>query len=259
MTVTKNKEIIDQLSKVGLAPLTANIYTFLLEIGSNKTKNTAFYIAKALNLPRSTVYLQLDRLIARSLVSSYKINNVIHFLAEHPNRIQKDLEEKKNIFLDLLPDLEELRKNGNTYSSVRTYTGPEGVKLVFDEIFEKSGLRNLKQLFTISNTKLSEILPKGFPKKLDELKKKYGIHTKMILVPHKTNAIDSVYKNDSNRETRLLPTHYIFDGSLYIYGDKVVFFSLADKEVYSVIIESKTITSMIKNFFTCTWDLLNNN
>ncbi|MCF7865431.1 MAG: hypothetical protein K9M11_02925 [Candidatus Pacebacteria bacterium] len=258
MTETINTKLINDLSELGLSPESSKIYTYLLSVGTDKTKNTAYDISKNLKIPRSTVYLSIERLTTKKLVDSYKINNILHFLAEHPNRIQKDIDDKHDLFQGILPLLEDLRKGGNTYYAVRTYTGKEGVKLVYDEIFDLKDIKELKNIYCISSTNLSGVLPNGFPEKLDKIKKKYGVFTKMIAVASTMPAdkLESVYKSDSNRESRLLPPKYNFDGSLYIFRNKVAFFSLTDGEIYSVIVESKTISHMIKNFFMCTWELL---
>lgn len=256
MTQASNSRLIMDLTTLGLSADESKIYTFLLEVGLDKTKNTAYEISKNLNIPRSTVYLSIERLSAKKLVDSYKINNVLHFLAESPNRIQNDLDEKQNLFGSILPLLEDLKKGGNTHYAVRTYTGKEGVKLVYEEIFDRTEIKTFKNLYCICNTNLSKILPNGYPEKLDKIKKKYGIHTKMITVTPDANDLRGVYKSDSNRESRLMPSKYAFDGSLYVFRNKVALFSLTDNETYSVIIESKTLAHMIQNFFMCTWELL---
>ncbi len=256
MTQTSNSKLIGNLTELGLSPESSQIYTYLLEVGLDKTKNTAYEISRNLKIPRSTVYLSIDRLTAKRLVDSYKINNVLHFIAEHPNRIQNDLDEKQNLFQGILPLLEDLRKGENTQYSVRTYTGKEGVKRVYEEIFDRGEIKAFKNIYCICNTTLSKILPNGYPEKLDKIKKKYNIHTKMITVASDEKDLDGVYKSDSNRESRLMPSKFNFDGSLYVFRDKVALFSLTDNETYSVIIESKTLAHMIKNFFMCTWELL---
>jgi sugar-specific transcriptional regulator TrmB len=252
----KNREINEELVKLGLSHNEALIYTKLMEVGTDKTKNSAYALAKNLNIPRATIYLYLDRLINIKLVSQYIINNRKHYLAENPRNIEKDLIEKREGLNRILPLLEELRLNKKNSSYVRTYTGEAGVKLVLDEIFSKDNIRNVHELLCISNPLLSKILPKGFPEKLDKLKKVYDIHTKMILVSSADVKIADVYKNDSHRETRIMPDNYYFDGSFYLHNDTVSFISLAEEEIYSVIVDSKTITSMIRAFFMCTWDLL---
>lgn len=258
MTETRNIKLINDLTELGLTPEESKIYTYLLEVGTEKTKNTAYEISRNLKIPRSTVYLSIERLGAKKLVDSYKINNILHFIAEHPNRIQNDINEKLNLFQGILPILEDLRKGGNSHYAVRTYTGKEGVKLVFDEMFDKKEIKELKNIYSVSSTNLSDILPNGFPEKLDALKKKYDIHTKMIAVASSVSVdkLERVYKSDSHRESRRLPSKYNFDGSLYIFRNKIALFSLTDGEIYSVIMESKTLSHMIRNFFLCTWDLL---
>jgi len=257
MTVIKKDIISDKLTQIGLSKEEARIYTLLIEIGSDKNKNTAFYIAKTLQIPRSTTYLNLDRLINLSIVSTYKINNVTHFLAEHPNKIGRDLERKQDILKNLIPNLEELKNNKTKDSSVKTYLGESGVKTVLDELFEKDEMLLNKEIITLSNIKLLKILPRGFPEKLDSLKKKFNVHTIMILTkPSQEESLSWLFKDDTHRETRYLPENYLFEGSLYLHGNKIAFFSLSDKEIYSVLIESPTIASMIRGFFLCLWDMM---
>lgn len=252
----KNREINEELIKLGLNHNEALIYVKLMEVGTDKTKNSAYSLAKSLGIPRATIYLYLDRLIKIRLVSQYIINNRKHYLAENPRNIEKDLIEKREGLNRILPLLEDLRLNKKSSSYVRTYTGEAGVKTVLDEIFSKENIRNVREIFCISNPLLSKILPKGFPQKLDKMKKVYNIHTKMIIVSSNGSKLEDVYRNDSHRETRFMPDNYYFDGSLYIHNDTVSFISLAEEEIYSVIVESKTIASMIRAFFMCTWDLL---
>lgn len=252
----KNREINQELVKLGLSPNEALIYTSLMEVGTDKSKNSAYALAKNLNIPRATIYLYLERLIKLKLVSQYIINNRKHYLAENPRNIEKDLIEKREGLNRILPLLEDLRLNKKNNSYVRTFTGEAGVKTVLDEIFSQENVRNVHELLCISNPLLSKILPKGFPQKLDKLKKIYDIHTKMILVAPAEAKVEDVYKNDSHRETRVMPDNYYFDGSLYLHNDTVSFISLAEEEIYSVIVDSKTITGMIRAFFMCTWDLL---
>jgi sugar-specific transcriptional regulator TrmB len=252
----KNREINEELVRLGLSPNEAIVYIKLMEVGTERTKNSAYALAKNLSLPRATIYLYLERLIKIKLVSQYIVNNRKHYLAENPRNIEKDLIEKREGLNRILPLLEELRLDKKNNSFVRTYTGEAGVKIVLDEIFSKDNIQNVHELLCISNPLLSKILPKGFPQKLDKLKKIYDIHTKMILVSSADAKIDDVYRNDSHRETRIMPDNYYFDGSLYIHNNTVSFISLAEEETYSVIVDSKTITSMIRTFFMCTWDLL---
>lgn len=251
----QNTKTINSLIELGLEKQEAEIYLYLTKVGSNKKENTAFAIGKNLGIPRSSAYLYIERLINKDLVSAYKINNKKHFLAEDPNRIEKSLDKKKEILGSILNDIKNLAENQTADFATRVYRGPGSLEKVYDEMFDKKEMTKFKDIYVLTNTLLSKLLPKNLPIELDKIKKINNIYTKMILIPDQSD-LGSFFKSDSHREVRTLPEGSIFNGSIYIYGDKMALFSLDEKDPLSMIIESKTIVHMMKSFFLCTWDLL---
>lgn len=243
-------DITQSLKTIGLDEREIAVYTFLLTQSKN-TSLTAFNIAKSVEMPRSTVYLTLQALENKRLVSSYKKNNVLHYLPADPIRLTKDLEEKKDILSSLVPILQGLSKTGGVSSSVQTYTGAKGVKIVFDEIYSPSNLKSFREFHSISHPRLLKYIKKHFPRYM-ELKKKHNIHTKMLTMDSNT----SDYETDSHRETRLMPSTFSFEGSFVIFGKRTALFSYTDDEVYSIIIDSPAITEMLDSIFICLWNLL---
>jgi sugar-specific transcriptional regulator TrmB len=243
-------DINQSLKTLGLDERETMIYTFLLKQAKNASL-TAFNIAKNVQMPRSTVYLTLQGLENKRLVSSYKKNNVLHYLPADPIRLSKDLDEKKDLLSNLLPMLQGLSKDNSTSSSVKTYTGAKGVRTVFDEIYNPSNLKVTREFHSISHPRLLKYIPKQLPKYM-ELKKKYNIHTKMLTIDDGTKD----YQPDSHRETRLMPPSFSFEGSFIIFGKRTALFSYTDNEVYSIIIDSPAITEMLDSIFVCLWDLL---
>ncbi len=253
----ENSKTIESLIELGLDRQEAEIYLYLTKVGSNKKDNTAFAVGKNLSIPRSSVYLYIERLIKKELISPYTINNKKHFLAENPMRIEKSLDKKREIFKSILSDIKNLAENQETNFATRTYRGNGSLEKVYDEMFDKNEMTKYKDIYVLTNTLLSKLLPPNLPTKLDEIKKQNKIYTKMILIPDKSE-LGSYFKSDAFREVRTLPEGSVFQGSLYIYGDKIALFSLDKKDPISMIIESKTIVQMIKSFFLCTWELLGN-
>jgi len=243
-------DINQSLKTLGLDDREITVYTFLLKQTKNSSL-TAFNIAKNIHIPRSTVYLTLQELENKRLVSSYKKNNVLHYLPADPIRLSKDLDEKKDLLSDLVPILQSLSKDQSTSSSVKTYTGAKGVKIVFDEIYSPSNLKSFREFHSISHPRLLKYIKKHFPRYM-ELKKKHNIHTKMLTMDSNT----SDYETDSHRETRLMPPSFSFEGSFVIFGKRTALFSYTDNEVYSIIIDSPAITEMLDSIFICLWDLL---
>jgi predicted transcriptional regulator len=251
----QNTKTISSLVELGLDKEEAEIYLYLTKVGSNKKENTAFAIGKNLGIPRSSAYLYIERLMNKDLVSSYKINNKKHFLAENPNRIEKSLDKKKEILGSIVADIKNMAESQEKDFSTRVYRGSGSLERVYDEIFDKREMAKFKNIYVLTNTLLSKLLPKNLPIELDKVKKINNIYTKMILIPDKSD-LGSYFQSDSHREVRTLPEGSVFNGSIYIYGDKMALFSLDEKDPLSMIIESPTIVQMVKSFFLCTWELL---
>jgi hypothetical protein len=65
-----------------------------------------------------------------------------------------------------------------------------------------------------------------------------------------------IFKSDEGREMRFMPKDFPFDCSLELYGNKLAMFSFKDGEVYSMIIESESVTTLFRQFFLFTWSML---
>ncbi|MES2215992.1 MAG: helix-turn-helix domain-containing protein [Patescibacteria group bacterium] len=248
--------ITQSLVDIGLNEKQAELYTYLLKQPKGSDQ-TAFIIAQKTALPRSTVYVLLEELESKKLVSSYKKNNVLHYLTANPSRLAKDLEEKQDILKSLLPTLENLSKDSAFSSSVRTFTGEKGIRIVFDDIYDDPHLKGIREFYTISHPRLLKYLSKSgyFAKKMEQ-KRKYNLHTKMIAPDLASTPLSKEYASDSHRETRYLTTPLAFEGTLIVYGKKTALFSHKDNEVYSIIVDSPAITEMFEGIFLCLWDLL---
>ncbi len=249
--------ISQSLEKLGLDKKQADLYTHLLKQPKG-AEQTAFAIAKRTGIPRSTVYLTLSELESKRLVSSYKKNNVLHYLTENPSRLSNDLEEKKDLLTSLLPTLQSLSKDDTFSPSVKTFTGADGVKIVFDDIYSNPNKNGVTEFHTISHPKLIEYMPKKFVTYM-ETKKKYNLFTKMLAPAFAAKNTPKEYSSDSHRETRFLPASFAFEGTFIIYGKKTALFSHRDNEVYSMIIDSPAITEMLDGIFMCLWNLIPKN
>jgi hypothetical protein len=203
------------------------------------------------------VYVTLQELETKSLVSSFKKNNVLHYLTADPSRLSRDLEEKQVLLTSLLPSLIALSADTAHTSSVQTFTGEKGVRIVFDDILNNADKKGIREFRTISNPKLVKYLSKGnyFAKKM-EYKKKMGIPSKMLMSDIYRKNTPKEYLSDSHRDTRFLPIELAFEGTLIIYGSKTALFSHRENEVYSMIVDSPAITEMLDSIFMCLWNQL---
>ncbi len=238
------------LTKYGFSENETKVYLCLLK----HADITAFRIAEETKLPRTSVYHILDTLEHQGLLSAWKKNNVRYFTVESPNRLIKILEEKKDLIKSILPDMLNMKDIGDLVPTAKLYTGVEGMKIVWDDILDTLEQKGIKELHAITHHKIFDHLPKYFPEWVKK-REKLGIKTYAITTDVPENQGPTMITN-SYRETRLLPSNSPIQGTIDIYANKIAFFSTKDKEVYSIIIESNSISEVMRQFFLSTWQLL---
>ncbi len=257
MTVIKKtayRALETTLEEFGLTRRESRLYLHLLEHPDQK----AFAIAKALTLPRATIYLTLDSLCQLGVVSIFKRNNIAYYSAESPSRLAKIAEHKNELIKSILPSLNDLSRKKAFEPAVRLYTGKESIKFVFKSLYDDLEAKGIKKLYTISHPELQEHFPKYLPQVLD-WKRKLKIHTSLIVPGEMKGKINSQYKSyipDEYRETRFLPREFPFRGTLMIAAEKIAVFSMIDDEVYAVTIESPVMVDMLKQVFLFTWNMI---
>lgn len=242
-------KIKSTLEDYGLDANEIAIYLFLIE---NQDK-PAYIIAKETIIPRTTVYKTLDILIKKGLASSWIKNGVKHFSAENPNTLKRILDEKRQQIEEVLPELSNMFSSISLHPSAKLYEGKEGVKQVFEYMLDTIKSKKLKRVYVYSDNQLTEQLPKYF-RSWRNRKNKTDAYTYLI-VPHGT-PMNPDYSSDKHRETRVLPQEFPFDGSIDICGSVIAFFSFKEKELYSVVIDSKIIADMLTQFFMYMWSTL---
>ena len=242
-----SKKLINSLVLYGLTENEAQIYIYLLR----KIEASVFEIAKETAIPRATIYITLEKMKDQLIVSSLKKNNVLYYAPESTNRLKMILENKQKTLEEVLPELNALINTDKNSPNTRMYTGPDGVKIVLEDILETMQREKLHTLLAASRSDIVKHFPKYFPQWLKR-RESLSIRTKLI-IPEKERT-DHVFEPNDLRETRFLPNEFPFDATIEIYGNKLAVFSLKEGEIYSIIIESKPIVDMFRQFFLFAWE-----
>lgn len=243
-------ELRQALEQYGFTENELNIYLHLLK----SLEATAFEIAKATNVPRSTVYITLESLKNQGFISQFKKNNVAHFATESPNRLMNVLKEKEEIIQSVMPEIRALTSTNPEMPVAKLYTGIDGIKIGLEDTLETLKNKKIKQLLATSQPEMLESLPKYFPNWLKQ-REDLGVFTKLILP---ASAKDYLKSNEL-REIRFLDKKFPFSSPVTIYADKIAFFSFEGSEPYCIIIQSKAISDMFTQFFLFTWEMLGKN
>lgn len=62
------------------------------------------------------------------------------------------------------------------------------------------------------------------------------------------------YRNNEYKEVRFLKPPYHFEGTVLMGGSMIVNFSIKDKELHTVVLESDGIVSLYRQLFQYMWD-----
>lgn len=240
-------EIKQALEQYGFTKNETNIYLHLLK----HIEATAFEIAKATDIPRSTVYLTLESLKKEGFISQFRKNNIAYFTAESPNRLTYALKQKEGIIEHVMPEIRALSAQYSDAPAAKLYTGINGIKIGLEDILETLKAKKIKQILATSQPNLLEYMPKYFPNWLKQ-REDLGVFTKLILP---ATARDYLKSNEL-REIRYLNKKFPFTCSVTIYGNKIAFFSFEDSEPYCMIIKSQAVSDMFTQFFLFSWEML---
>jgi sugar-specific transcriptional regulator TrmB len=240
-------ELKQALTQYGFTKNEVDIYLHLLQ----SIEATAFEVAKATAIPRSTVYITIESLKKQGFVSQFKKNNVAYFTVESPNRLVNALKQKEEIIQSVMPEIRALTPTNLDVPVAKLYTGINGIKFGLEDTLETLKNKKIKQLLATSQPDILEALPKFFPNFLKQ-REELGVFTKLILP---ASARDYLQSNEL-REIRFLDKKFPFSSPVTIYGDKIAFFSFEGNEPYCIIIQSKAISDMFTQFFLFTWEML---
>lgn len=239
------------LKKLGFSEKEISVYQHLLK----KPETTAFHIAKAISLPRTSVYDILNTLKNKGLITSWKKNNVMYFGIESPNVLARKEEERKFVIADILPQMLSILKHKDNNPEVRTYTGKEGVKIVLEEMLDDFKNQKITQFYTYSHAKLFEYLPKYFRYWVKERERLHVVSYVIMPESSKTALVDT-YRPNNFRKVRLISEDIPFEGWFQVYGDKVIAITIDETEAHTIVMESPIFARMFKRFFLFTWNSL---
>src|SRR3989344_2831988 len=125
------------LADIGLTPEETKIYLFLLEAGPNTVGTLATKVA----IPRPSLYGLLKKLQKKGMVVESLKNGVKLFSAEPYAKIEKVfdqqielLENKRNLYKEMLPEIERIMPSVFLSPKFQLYEGNEGVKHVLKDM-----------------------------------------------------------------------------------------------------------------------------
>ncbi|KKP69120.1 MAG: Transcriptional regulator, TrmB [Candidatus Moranbacteria bacterium GW2011_GWE1_35_17] len=239
------KQVLAQFDLVGKK---ADVYLAVLELGSG----SVIEIAKKAEIKRTTVYdilLDLEKigLIYQTTKGAKRL-----FVAEDPEKLRDQLEEKEKMLSEMLPQLRSLYNVKGIKPKIRFYEGKEGLRQVYADTLNYEG-----EILAFASDDVVKTL--GMEWANDYLEKRIKKEIRVRIIIPETDLIEKEFNPKDQKQLRssklVNPKKYPFSIEINIYGHQKVAL-MSSKEETGIIIEGAEIYNTMKLIFELLWDNL---
>ena len=240
------------LQEIGLTSGEIKVYLALLKIGESSTGA----IAKESQVSRSKLYLILDKLSKKGLVSHVLKGKVSYFVAMEPKRILNYMDEKNSEFNKKRVEIETFIKkfreqNSKDKTEATLFNGIKSIKNFYLNLLDE--LSSGETYYVLGAT-YGENKPgvKEFFENYHNQRAKKKIKLKM-LANHNTKEklVKTTYLN---AEIRFLPQYLLSNMIVVFYKNKSFIFFLSD-EPAGFLMKNQEITKGFKSYFDAFWKI----
>lgn len=238
------------LKEYGLSENEIKAYLVLIKLGESSVQK----IAKNSSLPRTTCYHLLESLEQKGLVGFVVKESKKYFSPAQPSKLIENLEEKKKIIEEIIPELDSLSESIKEKPRVTIFEGIRGVRAILKDVLEER-----KTIYHYGDIiSIQKVFAHVFPQYISErIKRKIPIK----IICKKEEAHDELLKNAKKefREFSFIPEKFKFDSTVFIYANRVAIFNIKQEPYFVVVIHNDDFYKTQKNFFELTWEMLKNN
>lgn len=230
------------LEDIGLTNAEIKTYLALLELGTA----TAGPIIEKSGLQSSVVHMTLNKLIEKGFVSFVKEGKRNFYQASNPKNIVEYIEEKKDRFEKLLPELLLKQKTAKQKPEVQTFRGIKGIRELFYELLEAGG----KEHHTFGSTKESLMMGEAWWVGYHKKRSVKGIKAKLLF----NDSLKSWAAEKKYSKTEVKYTEKGFEPltETVIRNDKVGVIIWTEKPI-GVLIHHKVVADSYEKFFQIMW------
>ncbi len=233
------------LEKFGLTQKETALYLAVVELGSASVQR----IATKAGIVRSTAYEVLESLREKGLVTTFLKKKTRYYNAEDPAQIVRWAESRVVALKEALPELNILTGRSRQRPSVRFYEGKEGLQIVLREILDEA--RELIGFASVDDVFREVDQFEHFV--AERIKRKISLRVILRASPRADER--KRLGREQLRDVKIVPAHHVYHGLLYIWKNKVAFFSFM-RDYVVVVIESSETAELQRALFNNLWDTL---
>lgn len=249
-----NMEISTLLTTIGIPKKAAHVYLSALQSGAV----TMTDLARITGIKRPSVYLMIDTLIARGLITTERRGRKTYYRSEHPQRILQTLRSRTREMERVIPELEAMYYDPRGRPRVTVTEGLPSVLAVYEDMYAAMG-RSGEILFFTDIGSLEVHLPDAidaFIERLRTLPASYRLRELDRESPEAHAYVRRLHTvKGAHHHIRLLdPSLFPFEHTdTLIFENKTALFSFK-KEIFTVVIESQQIADTHRALFDAAWE-----
>lgn len=215
---------------------------------------SALQLSRLLNLPRSSIYDYVDRLIEAGVVRKTTSQRGVKFLMADIETIQSVLEEQKKHIestIETLPHLVQTEEHGSYIPRFSFYDEKNTAELILRDVL-RSREERIYGFWSVSD--MSTVVSPELYSFFHEERTHRGIFLSSLW-PHSQKQMPKEYTLPDSKmiEVREVPKTVQSYAGYVIYGNKVGFIS-SEKEGFGFIIDSPELSKTMKTQFLYLWE-----
>ncbi|NTW13542.1 MAG: hypothetical protein HGA31_00735 [Candidatus Moranbacteria bacterium] len=235
-----------RLQNAGLNETEAKIYLAVLELGQTSVSR----IALKAGIKRTTVYLSLENLMKKGLISAIKKGSKAYYYAEDPRNLERMMEVRKNEVSDIIPRLLAFTNLIDNKPEIRYFEGEEGIKEVLMKSLEQPG-KEILMMF--SESYFSDFGDEFFEKTYRPERIRRKILSRTLMPDNEQMRAFSGKSVQHLRQAKFLPPDlFKIDIEVLMYERNQIAI-ISFKEGFAFIINSPAIHSSFKSIFETLW------
>ncbi|MFA6424169.1 MAG: helix-turn-helix domain-containing protein [Candidatus Magasanikbacteria bacterium] len=241
--------LIKDLQSIGFTKNLSEVYLSLAQLGGQAK---AGEIIKKTGLHRNIVYICLDKLIEKQLLTKTEERGVTIYKTLDPARLMNEIREKEQLTTNIIEEIEALKKHPDTQEII-VHEGLEGFRNFNLYTLKKIEEGGTLQVLGSIGDKWFEYMGEEKYKEYIKIQNKKKIKWEMIT--YFDSKRDKQFINDYPElcEVKLLPQTYDNPASIYIFGDTISINIFT--EPFSVIeIKNRAVADVYRNYFSLLWN-----
>jgi sugar-specific transcriptional regulator TrmB len=237
-----------ELAKIGLGSKEAKVYLAALELGEANISS----IARKSGIKRTTVYLVLESLREKGLISTTKRKASTFYMAENPQKIAEKAQERQQVIAKIMPELLSFANLIDKKPKIRFFEGGNGIKEVFRDTLAYPD-QELLAWYSDDWVAFDEDFFYNFytPQRLEK-----KIWVRAIFPINETTKKLQGLSQEHLRQSKFITYDQLhIPAEILMYGkNKIAAISYAEN--LALIIESQKISTSLKSIFEVMWKLL---